>query len=273
MITLNKKNFMKVLVVLILGIGSIPLYLPRAEPPFKSSIVEDTTTPLDTAKILIQNTDVTPTELDTQNTHVNTTPSMPEEIPEQPVKISEQKISVSGIPPTGTVKTVIQPSVPDIPKSVSTVVIHSFDSVLMLSAHNLVRKKVGVGPLVWSEKLSESAQEWADTLKDEGCLGRHDPNHVYGENIYWGWSSAGDGKLLLKNSDYVVSLWSDEQKYFNYTKNICAKGKICGHYTQLVWRSTTSVGCATNTCFDGDTQTDIWVCRYDPAGNDGSVPY
>jgi pathogenesis-related protein 1 len=45
---------------------------------------------------------------------------------------------------------------------------------------------------------------------------------------------------------------------------------VCGHYTQIVWRDTTSVGCAAQSCPQGE----IWVCDYSPPGNYvGQHPY
>ncbi|KAK1943122.1 Peptidyl-prolyl cis-trans isomerase FKBP65 [Phytophthora citrophthora] len=40
-------------------------------------------------------------------------------------------------------------------------------------------------------------------------------------------------------------------------------------YSQVLWDSTTSVGCATASCSGGD----LVVCQYSPAGNDGSSPW
>ena len=36
-----------------------------------------------------------------------------------------------------------------------------------------------------------------------------------------------------------------------------------GHFTQVVWRGTTQLGCGVSTC----RGMDIWVCEYDPPGN------
>jgi hypothetical protein len=38
----------------------------------------------------------------------------------------------------------------------------------------------------------------------------------------------------------------------------------CGHYTQIIWRNTTEVGCGMATCSNG---SEIWVCNYNPPGN------
>ncbi|KAJ3860063.1 CAP domain-containing protein, partial [Lentinula novae-zelandiae] len=40
-----------------------------------------------------------------------------------------------------------------------------------------------------------------------------------------------------------------------------------GHFTQVVWKSTTSVACAIATCNFLGNGTGYLVCRYDPPGN------
>ena len=57
-----------------------------------------------------------------------------------------------------------------------------------LSAHNHYRKKHGVPPVVWSDRLANNAQAWADHLAEIGMM-KH--SHIStregeGENIYCG---------------------------------------------------------------------------------------
>jgi uncharacterized protein YkwD len=130
----------------------------------------------------------------------------------------------------------------------------------MLAAHNAVRAKVGVPALVWSETLAGVAQEWADTLTAERRFD-HRPNSKYGENMY---RTDGGQTAAAK----VVERWASEAANFNYKANRC-KGE-CGHYTQIVWRTTKEVGCAVSR----RGSREIWVCEYAPPGNYvGRRPY
>jgi hypothetical protein len=48
----------------------------------------------------------------------------------------------------------------------------------------------------------------------------------------------------------------------------------CGHYTAIVARRSTQVGCGVATCQKNGVDYDIWVCNYNPAGNIvGFAPY
>ncbi|MEP2023182.1 CAP domain-containing protein, partial [Reichenbachiella sp.] len=67
-----------------------------------------------------------------------------------------------------------------------------------------------------------------------------------------------------------VDSWGAEKQNYDYKKNKCETGKICGHYTQIVWKNTTEIGCAKTLC-DGSV---IWICNYNPPGNFvGQKPY
>ncbi len=145
----------------------------------------------------------------------------------------------------------------------------------MLAAHNQVRREVGVPELVWSESLAELAQDWADTLiSDSGGL-RHRPaaerdNGRIGENLSSSYWSAPGG--ALRSPQRAVQGWIDEKADYDYASNTCATGKVCGHYTQMVWADTTEVGCAV--ARNADLTQDVWVCNYAPMGNIvGQRPY
>ena len=130
----------------------------------------------------------------------------------------------------------------------------------MLEAHNRVRAAVGVRPLVWSDKLADAAQTWANQLLAERRL-RHRANPRYGENLY----------LISRASatpNDVVSAWASEERDYEYASNSCHSR--CGHYTQIVWRSTRQVGCARAR----SPVLEVWVCEYYPPGNYiGQRPY
>lgn len=132
----------------------------------------------------------------------------------------------------------------------------------MVAAHNTWRKKVGVPPLRWSPQLATYAQTWANQLLKSGKF-EHRPNSPYGENLAW-----AQGQQF--SPERVVNLWGEEVKDYNYGANTCKPGKMCGHYTQVVWKNTTEVGCGVAR---GDGQ-EVWVCNYNPPGNyRGQKPY
>lgn len=153
-----------------------------------------------------------------------------------------------------------------------------FDPAEFVAAHNKWRAEEGVKEkLSYSAELAKSAQAWADNLKETNhCQMRHSkPDGKYGENLYWGsamqWSD-GRRELQKVTPAQVVDSWGSEKSDYDYKNNSCVPGKMCGHYTQVVWRTTTTVGCAMAVC--ADTQQQVWVCQYQPPGNwVGEKPY
>lgn len=160
----------------------------------------------------------------------------------------------------------------------SAVLAGDFDPAAFVTAHNKWRAEMGVNEkLSYSTELEASAQTWANQLKHGNkCKMRHSASEGnYGENLYWAsalnWSD-GRKELQKVTPKQVVDSWGSEKADYNYEKNSCAAGKMCGHYTQVVWRSTQKVGCAVAVC--EDTRQQVWVCQYKPAGNwVGSKPY
>ncbi|HKI59976.1 MAG TPA: CAP domain-containing protein [Mariprofundaceae bacterium] len=148
------------------------------------------------------------------------------------------------------------------------------------NAHNDVRSALNIPELIWSDKIADVAQDWASHLaKNNKCKMQHRPrkgrdSRHFGENIYWAsalkWS---DGRRDVQriSPTTVVNSWAIEVEDYDYSRNSCQTGKVCGHYTQLVWKDSAQLGCGMAACSD---KGQIWVCNYDPPGNHiGRRPY
>uniref|UniRef100_A0ACD5ZXN0 Uncharacterized protein n=1 Tax=Avena sativa TaxID=4498 RepID=A0ACD5ZXN0_AVESA len=132
----------------------------------------------------------------------------------------------------------------------------------ILKEHNLFRAKEGEGPLTWNATVAKYAQKYAEQRRGD-CALKHSTG-PYGENLMY-----GDGKSWTWR--HTVDEWSEEKKHYHYNTNTCDPGEQCAHYTAVVWKDTTSVGCGRVTCTSGDT---LMVCSYYPAGNyEGEKPY
>ncbi|HEU4732453.1 MAG TPA: CAP domain-containing protein [Kofleriaceae bacterium] len=151
--------------------------------------------------------------------------------------------------------------------------------------HNQVRAMVDttglsagpLPPLAWDPALAATAAAWVAQCKDADGDGLVDHNagrsigqpFYVGENIFAssGTATAHDAVLL------PVYGWAAEQAHYHYDTNTCDAGATCGHYTQVVWRATGTLGCALGSC-PGLGYPSTIVCDYGPGGNVGSQkPY
>jgi cysteine-rich secretory family protein len=128
----------------------------------------------------------------------------------------------------------------------------------ILAVHNSERAAVGVPPLLWSDKLAADAKPWAEHLATTTEFA-HDPTA----------SSKGEGENLagfitsVSETGGGETLWVNEKA--NWHGGLFVAGAGTGHYTQMVWRDTKEVGCATAS--GGGHPFSILVCRYSPQGN------
>lgn len=134
----------------------------------------------------------------------------------------------------------------------------------VLAQHNTYRTELELPALTWSSELAQDALIWAKQLAKIDN-GQHDKSIVgkEGENLWWGTAD------VFSYTD-MVKAWGNEKSAFHYgIFPDCGKGMI-GHYTQIVWKNTQTVGCA----LASNGKTDYLVCRYSPAGNViGQKPY
>ncbi|XP_038683457.1 pathogenesis-related protein 1-like isoform X1 [Tripterygium wilfordii] len=123
-----------------------------------------------------------------------------------------------------------------------------------VNAHNAARAQVGVGPIRWDDDVAAYAQNYSNRHRGD-CRLEHSGGQ-YGENLA---GSSGD-----LTGTAAVNLWVDEKSYYDYDSNSCDAGRVCGHYTQVVWRNSVRLGCAKVRCNNGGT---FITCNYDPPGN------
>jgi hypothetical protein len=140
----------------------------------------------------------------------------------------------------------------------------------IVALHNKYRAEVGVPPVVWSDDVAEGAGEWALHLaENEGLRMVHstfEQRKPYGENLSGGpgqWSTDKDALTALQ---WAVESFGNEKKFYkNKPIRIDNDFYKYGHYTQMVWRTTTEIGCAV--AKRKDIPGYIVVCRYNPSGN------
>jgi Cysteine-rich secretory protein family len=131
----------------------------------------------------------------------------------------------------------------------------------MLKEHNIYRSELQLPALEWSASLASDALVWGRKLVKEN-KGQHDPQARIlkeGENLWWGTADAFTYAQM-------IDAWASEKKdfvYANFPDCKARRSAVVGHYTQMIWRNTRSVGCA----LVGNGQTDFLICRYGPPGN------
>ncbi len=136
----------------------------------------------------------------------------------------------------------------------------------LLEAHNRERAEVGAPMLQWDEKLAADAASYGPVLASLKHL-VHSPRETRPgerENLAMAWH----GTL---SAEQLVDMWSREKLLLTpgLFPNVSRTGQWedVAHYTQMVWPTTTHVGCA---IFSADW--DYLICRYSPPGNKDGKP-
>ncbi|XP_033138795.1 pathogenesis-related protein PR-1 [Brassica rapa] len=77
------------------------------------------------------------------------------------------------------------------------------------------------------------------------------------------FETAGSGSSWAPG--FAVHSWIVEGSSYNFNTNSCDGSEMCGHYTQIVWRDTKKLECASVVCENG---AGVFItCNYDPPGN------
>lgn len=133
----------------------------------------------------------------------------------------------------------------------------------VLGAQNEARDRFGVPALEWSDELAAEAMGHAQYMARTGIYG-HDQTpgrrKKAGENLW-------RGQRGVFSYNVMIGVMIDEARYFRpgvFPDNSRTGDWLqVAHYTQIVWPTTTKVGCA----LASSATTDYFVCRYSPTGN------
>ena len=148
------------------------------------------------------------------------------------------------------------------------------DIILSLEIHNNARKDVGTPPLKWSIELANDAQKYADYLawRNRGLI-HSKSRRDQGENLYMVIRIGNSSSITEYPGREASARWYREIKNYRYSKirllPFFKKWKLIlfrriGHYTQMIWESTTEVGIGWSISKSGHLYV---VARYSPAGN------
>lgn len=136
----------------------------------------------------------------------------------------------------------------------------------LLDAHNRERALVGAPPLQWDAELAAHAASYGPTLATIRTL-VHSPREGRPgerENLAMAWHGT-------MTPEQLVGMWTQEKLLLRPglfpAVSRTGQWKDVAHYTQMVWPTTTRVGCA---IFAADW--DYLICRYSPPGNIDGKP-
>ncbi|XP_057339747.1 venom allergen 5-like [Microplitis mediator] len=153
----------------------------------------------------------------------------------------------------------------------------------ILDAHNHFRARVAHGQeslgnpgpqpagnipaLKWDSELAKIAQRWANQCQFGHDKCRDVERFQVGQNV----ASKMHSRQHVAKMGELVKMWYDEVKDFDsrQVKSFTWQEEPqIGHYTQLVWGDTTSVGCGAVRYLSRDNwYTTYLVCNYGPTGN------
>ncbi|KAI8973939.1 CAP domain-containing protein [Pilobolus umbonatus] len=132
--------------------------------------------------------------------------------------------------------------------------IHSFttaisimEKIFILNIHNMYRLKHHSPPLLWDTQLESYSQQWSSH-----CAFVHSGG-PYGENIGFGQKDWGS----------VIGQWYNEFSLYDYNRPVF--DVKTAHFTSIVWKSTTRIGCGVQQC--PNLGGYMYTCSYSPAGN------
>jgi len=137
-----------------------------------------------------------------------------------------------------------------------------------LDKHNVYRCMHGVPLLTWDDAIATNAQAWATNgvYGHSASSARVVGGEQLGENLAWGYpelSGIGATQMWYKEIEFTSGPYGTADSMTDATPS----NEFIGHYTQVVWSTSTKLGCGKGTATVGGNSGVYWVCQYGPAGN------
>lgn len=126
----------------------------------------------------------------------------------------------------------------------------TIDAQRVLASVNAKRALHGSPPLSWSPSIAKESQDWAN----KGVF-QHSKNPKYSENLFM-FNASEPGFERATNA------WYSEEKQYDY--NNPGFSPSTGHFSALVWKSSTEVGAGLAKMPSGMY---IYVMNFSPRGN------
>jgi hypothetical protein len=133
---------------------------------------------------------------------------------------------------------------------------------------NKYRAQFQAPPLMYSDQLSQVAQDWADYLAKSNQF-KHSTTNRYGENIAM-LSASSQSEFNRIGADAfaknAIDLFNvEEEKLYDWNRP--GYSDKTGHFTQNVWIATKMIGIGV--AYNPDTRRVLVVNNFDPPGNVG----
>ncbi|KAF7881276.1 hypothetical protein EAF00_011949 [Botryotinia globosa] len=132
----------------------------------------------------------------------------------------------------------------------------------ILNAQNWYRAAHGALPLIWNDTLADSSSKWV-----AGCVWDLEPTPGIGKSFV---------SVIPTSVFGIVNYLGLERQFYDWSEP--GPTNSTKQFTQMVWKSTTFVGCAWNNCPPGSSPDPatpgvslFLLCQYYPKGNQGTT--
>lgn len=160
-------------------------------------------------------------------------------------------------PDSVNVQTITVTAPPSIPSAAPQFTDTALFTSAILNSTNVFRSQHNASAVTWNTTLSAFASSYLASMGSESPESGSECDFAHSGGPY--------GENLALGCDEVtgcVDLWGDEREQFYYGDP--GFSEQTGHFTQLVWKNTTAVGCGSRLC---GTRGWYLVCEYWPRGN------